>query len=154
MIKEKRNKIIWFLSLLFISPLALFSQDKSIIVDTIMHKEIKMQLPSDYKRDLFCYGEGCFLTYYYQDTTNISIFLGRQQRLPLLHEDNGYYSCSIDTINDRIISLGKKNGKYWREDVYKEGLRIYYDGVKKDRKSFFDSILNNFIFKNIEMKDE
>jgi len=143
----KRNNFFIFLISIFIT-FTIYSQDKINITDTIMHYAIKIQLPVNYKRDLFCYGEECFLTYYYQDSIIVSIFSGGLQRLPLLAIDNGFIPYKKDTTENCIRTFGCKDGKYWREDSYKD-IRIYYRDVPMDKKCLFESILNNFIFEEI-----
>jgi len=143
-----KRKDKYFIVLFLIAPMCIFAQEKVCITDTILCKEIKIQLPPNYKKERWCYGEGCFFTYYYQDSATISVFSGGMQRLPLLHKDSGYYLCYTDTIGNKISSYGIKDNNYWREDSYKD-IRIYYDRVKKENKSLFDEILNKFIFKYI-----
>jgi hypothetical protein len=44
--------------------------------------------------------------------------------------------------NQRKISVGFENNKFWRKDVYGGGVRIYYDNVSSKNKSIYDKVLD------------
>jgi hypothetical protein len=148
--RELKNKIWIFIYMVLFSQ-SIESQQMyySVVKDTMMHKAYEISLLPNYKKNIFSYGEGVFVTYYYQDSTIVTIFSGGLQKLPLLSTDNYYIPCKIDTLQNRITRRGKKESKFWREDKY-QGIIVYYDAVKKDRKCIYDFLLDNFMFYKID----
>ena len=148
--RELKNKVWLFIYMALLSQFVESQQVcYSVDKDTIMHKAYEITLLPNYKKNIFSYGEGVFVTYYYQDSTIVTVFSGGLQKLPLLSTDNYYIPCKIDTLQNRITRTGNKESKFWREDKY-QGIIVYYDAVQKDKKCIYDFILDNFRFHKTE----
>jgi hypothetical protein len=140
---EKENKIIILLSLFILCALSVYAQNSCIDEEKFISFNVKICLPCNYKKNIFNYEEGKFIDYIYPDSSMITVFAGAMQKLPLLSQDLGYYSQSVDTLNDRIINRGIKDNKYWREDAIDKGLRVVYMNVSCDKLLTYDRIIDS-----------
>lgn len=150
MIVERKNKIVFFF-ILFLSSYSLVSAQcyqsrQCVEKDTLLNSIVQIKLPCDFKKKIHVYEEGKFIDYYYKDGTTITLFKGALQGTPLLSSEAGYSIQKQDTTQNRIITIGEKDGKAWREDAI-EGVRIYYNRISPENKHLFDAVLDSlFIY--------
>ena len=46
-----------------------------------------------------------------------------------------------------------ENNRCWRNDVYSDGVRVYYDDVPKLNKAIYDKVLDEIAFRQLQ-RDE
>jgi len=133
-----------FLLLMFSSCL----KAQSNRVDTVIlgNRQVTINLPEPYKKKVCNYDEGIFIDYVFQNGSIITLFRGANQKLPLLSPQQGYTPIKKKQINStRISMIGKKESRYWREDILGE-IRILYDKVPMEDKTKYDAILDSISY--------
>ena len=64
-----------------------------------------------------------------------------------------YQSKMVERKGERKTSVGVENNRYWRKDVYSDGVRVYYDHVPKRNKAVYDKVLDEIAFRQLR-RDE
>ncbi len=145
MIAERISKILFFILFLNICSLVdaqCYQTKQCIEKDTLLNSIVQIKLPCNYRKKVHVYEEGKFIDYYYKNGETITLFKGALQAIPLLSSEAGYLLQRKDTIRNRIIAIGQKDNKVWREDTI-GSLRICYDGVSPENQKFFDTVLDS-----------
>lgn len=103
----------------------------------LLSKEIEMQLPTPFHTQKENYEEGVIYFYSFIDSAYIIVFQGSMMEFSI----DKYQAQKIEVKNQKKISVGIENNKFWRKDVF-EGIRIYYDNVSKRNKGIYDKVLD------------
>lgn len=103
----------------------------------LLSKEIEMQLPTPFHTQKENYEEGVICFYSFIDSAYIIVFQGSMMEFSI----DKYQAQKIEVKNQKKISVGIENNKFWRKDVF-EGIRIYYDNVPKRNKGIYDKVLD------------
>ena len=94
-----------------------------------------MPHPKNKKKDN--YEEGIIYFYSFVDSAYIIVFEGALMEFPI----DKYQIQYKQTTDQRVISIGIENNKFWRKDVL-SGIRIYYDNVSSKNKKKYDKVLD------------
>ena len=146
------------IGVLWIQPHLLYAQDlqnsKCVHEAELHNVRININLLCDYFVRTSNWERTATIAFSFRDNSHIVVVNGAYwHRFPILHEEDGYLPHQIDTLHNRIIRRGVKNGKYWREDAFINcdncRLWIFYNGVLSYRKEVFDEILESLIFEKI-----
>ena len=103
----------------------------------LLSKEFELKLPIPFHTQKDNYEEGVIYFYSFFDGAYIVVFQGAMMEFPM----DKYKPQKTEMKNQRKISVGVENNKFWRKDVF-EGVRIYYDNVPFLNKSLYDKVLN------------
>ncbi|MCL1867703.1 MAG: hypothetical protein FWF72_01975 [Paludibacter sp.] len=103
----------------------------------LLSKEIEMQLPVPFRIQKDNYEEGVIYFYSFVDSAYIIVFQGAMVEFSI----DRYQVQTTEVKNQRKISIGIENNKFWRKDVL-DGIRIYYDNVSAKNKGIYDKILD------------
>lgn len=103
----------------------------------LLSKDVEMQLPVPFYFQKDNYEEGVIFFYSFVDSAFIIVFQGAMLELPI----DRYKPQKTEIKNQRKISTGFENNKFWRKDIYK-GVRIYYDNVSSKNKNLYDKVLD------------
>lgn len=96
-----------------------------------------MQLPTPFHIQKDNYEEGIIYFYSFTDSAYIVVLQGSMMEFPM----DKYHPQKTKVKNQKKISVGIENNKFWRKDVF-EGVRIYYDNVPKRNKRIYDKVLD------------
>ncbi len=144
---------IYFICIITLYATPLCSQT---IVENIGFNKVELNIPAQYKKYIFSYEEGVFITYQILinqcGNSHVTLFKGKMQRLPLLHKENGYIPIEIIKIGEKVITKGIKGNFCWREDVI-DDIRVCYDCVPINMKGLFDEILDSILVKKANKKE-
>lgn len=143
-----KKRLVPFLFLLFFSlQIDLYAQPYLTLIDTLSNIQIELKIDNNkFKRKVTNYEEGKFIDYYFKDSSIITLFKGSNQKIPLLSTDDGYKVIKCEKKDDRTIRQGLKNRKYWREDIFINGIIICYDNVEPIKKDYYNKILDSILF--------
>lgn len=97
---------------------------------------MKVPIPYHFQKDN--YEEGVIYFYSFVDSAYIIVFQGSMMEFPI----DKYSEQKIKMKNQKKISVGVENNKFWRKDIFEEGIRIYYDNVSEKNKKIYDKILD------------
>jgi len=103
----------------------------------LLSKEIEMQLPVPFHTQKDNYEEGVIYFYSFIDSAYIIVFQGAMMEFPI----DKYQAQRTEVKNQKKISVGVENNKFWRKDVF-DGVRIYYDNVPAKNKRIYDKVLD------------
>ena len=103
----------------------------------LLSKEVEMQLPIPFHTQKDNYEEGVIYFYSFIDSAYIIVFQGTMMEFPI----DKYHAQKTEVKNQKKISVGVENNKFWRKDVF-EGVRIYYDNVPAKNKRIYDKVLD------------
>jgi hypothetical protein len=103
----------------------------------LLSKEVEMQLPIPFHTQKDNYEEGVIYFYSFIDSAYIIVFQGAMMEFPI----DKYQAQKTEVKNQKKISVGVENNKFWRKDVF-EGVRIYYNNVPANNKGIYDKILD------------
>ena len=134
-------KIIFFT--FFFVLLSCSSIEKEIIPfklerQKLLSREFEMIVPIPYHFQKDNYEEGVIYFYSFVDSAYIIVFQGSMMEFPI----DKYSEQKIKMKNQKKISVGVENNKFWRKDIFEEGIRIYYDNVSEKNKKIYDKILD------------
>jgi hypothetical protein len=104
---------------------------------TLLSKEVEMRLPVPFHTQKDNYEEGVIYFYSFVDSAYIIVFQGTMVEFPI----DKYQAQKTEIKNQKKISVGIENNKFWRKDVF-EGVRIYYDNVPAKNKEIYDKVLD------------
>ena len=126
-----------------------FSQEtKCKFEEKLISGNISIDLPCKYRKNITSYEEGYFISFTFPDTLGITIFDGTMAGVPILQDNQGYIVTQTDTVNNKIKTIGIKDGNYWREDLIlpkKSWIRVMYIDIPLNKKDFYDKILDSAI---------
>jgi hypothetical protein len=108
----------------------------------LLSKEVEMQLPVPFHTQKENYEEGVIYFYSFVDSAYIIVFQGSMMEFPI----DKYKASKTEIKNQRKISVGIQDNKFWRKDVF-EGVRIYYDNVPAKNKKIYDKVLDEIKIK-------
>lgn len=97
--------------------------------------EIKLPIPFHIQRDN--YEEGVIYFYSFVDSAYIIVSQGSMVEFPI----DKYKPQKTEIKNQKKISVGFENNKFWRKDTF-EGVRIYYDNVSTKNRAIYDKVLD------------
>lgn len=129
--------------LLFISTLSacsIIKQEKipfQIEHQKLLTKEFELKMPHPFHMQKDNYEEGIIYFYSFVDSAYIIVFEGALMEFPI----DKYQIQYKQTTDQRVISIGIENNKFWRKDVL-SGIRIYYDNVSSKNKKKYDKVLD------------
>ncbi|OJV39285.1 MAG: hypothetical protein BGO29_11535 [Bacteroidales bacterium 36-12] len=103
----------------------------------LLSKEVEMQLPVPFHTQKDNYEEGVIYFYSFIDSAYIIVFQGSMMEFSI----DKYQAQKTEVKNQKKISVGVENNKFWRKDVF-EGVRIYYDNVPAKNKGIYDKVLD------------
>lgn len=103
----------------------------------LLSKKFELKLPVPFHSQKDNYEEGVIYLYSFVDSAYIIVFQGSMVEFPI----DKYQTQKTEIKNQRKISVGVENNKFWRKDVL-EGIRIYYDNVSSKNKEIYDKILD------------
>jgi hypothetical protein len=103
----------------------------------LLSMEVEMQLPVPFHIQKNNYEEGVIYFYTFIDSTYIIIFQGAMVEFPI----DKYHAQKIEIKNQKKISIGVENNKFWRKDIF-EGVRIYYGNAPLKSKGIYDKVLD------------
>ena len=112
------------------------------VSQNLLSKTVEMKLPMPFRTQHEQMDDGVFYVYSFVDSTYIIVFEGAMMYFDI---DN-YNPEKVYYINERKVSVGVNNNKYWRRDVIGR-VRIYYNNVSSDKKTLYDNILDSIIVK-------
>lgn len=110
----------------------------------LLSKTVEMSLPMPFRTQNEKIDEGVFYVYSFVDSTYIIVFEGAMMYFDI----DDYIPDKVYYINERVVAVGVKNDKYWRRDVTGR-VRVYYNNVSFNKKSFYDDILDSIIVKSL-----
>lgn len=110
----------------------------------LLSKEFEMQLPTPFHIQKDNYEEGVIYFYSFVDSVYIVVFQGSLMEFPI----DKYHPQKTEVKNQRKISVGVENNKFWRKDVL-DGVRIYYDNVSKRNKRIYDKVLDEIKIRSL-----
>jgi hypothetical protein len=126
-----------------------------LVKDTLSNIQIEFKIDNNkFKRKVTNYEEGKFIDYYFENSSIITLFKGSNQKIPLLSVDEGYKVIKCEKKNNRTICQGRKDGKYWREDVFINEIIVCYDNVESAKKDYYDKVLDSIFLINIVSSDD
>lgn len=155
-INQKTRSSAFVALLLLIWAINLSAQPSfSLRKDTLLTIEIEFRIDSNMiKRRVTNYAEGMFIDYCFTDSSIVTLFKGSNQRLPLLSADAGYKLIECEQQLNKTIRKGGKNGKYWREDLFTNGVVVCYDNVSSAKRAHFDQIVDSVVFDIVSSNDD
>lgn len=103
----------------------------------LLSKEFELKLPVPFHTQKDNYEEGVVYFYSFVDSAYIIVFQGSMMEFPI----DKYQVQKTETKNQRVISVGIENKRFWRKDVL-HGIRIYYDNVSSKNKGIYDKVLD------------
>lgn len=103
----------------------------------LISKEFEMKLPVPFYVQKENYDEGIIYYYNFVDSAYIIVNQGSMLEFPI----DKYNPQKTEIKDQRKISVGFENDKFWRKDIFK-GVRIYYDNVSAKNKNIYDEILD------------
>jgi hypothetical protein len=103
----------------------------------LLSKEFEIKLPVPFHTQKDNYEEGVIYFYSFVDSAYIVVLQGSMVEFTM----DKYKVQKTEIQNQKKISVGFENDKFWREDVF-EGVRIYYDNVTTKNKKVYDKILD------------
>ena len=115
----------------------------------LLSKEVTMKLPKPFHRQKENYEEGVIYFYHFVDSAYIIVFQGSMVEFSI----DKYQSKMVERKGERKTSVGVENNRYWRKDVYSDGVRVYYDDVPKRNKAVYDKVLDEIAFRQLR-RDE
>jgi hypothetical protein len=127
--------------IIFLSACSTFKNKKNaykLDSQLLLSKKVEMQLPMPFHVQKDNYEEGVIYFYSFIDSAVVIVLQGSMVELPI----DKYEPQKSKIKNQKKISVGFKNNKFWRKDVYK-GVKIYYDNVSSHNKRLYDKILND-----------
>lgn len=110
----------------------------------LLSKEFKMQLPVPFHVQKDNYEEGVIYFYNFIDSAYIIVFQGSMMEFPI----DKYKAQKEYVKNQRIISVGVENNRFWRKDIFK-GVRIYYGNVTDKNKGIYNKVLDDIKIKSL-----
>lgn len=108
-----------------------------------------MKLPKPFHRQKENYEEGVIYFYHFVDSAYIIVFQGSMMEFSI----DKYQNKMVERKGERKTSVGVENNRYWRKDVYSDGVRVYYDNVPKRNKAVYDKVLDEIAFRQLQ-RDE
>jgi hypothetical protein len=136
-------KWIWILLLIGLASCSLFDGmrknsfayadgDRLALFIPKKFRKKKLQIDEAGNRtQVFTYGNGGQLYFYYGDTTNKHLSIDTSMNIPKYYPGNVLFYKGQDS----------SNGLFWREDRYKN-FRFGYKNVSADKEGWFDSSIN------------
>ena len=115
----------------------------------LLSKEVTMKLPKPFHRQKDNYEEGVIYFYHFVDSAYVIVFQGSMVEFSI----DKYQSKMVERKGERKTSVGVENNRYWRKDVYSDGVRVYYDDVPKRNKAVYDKVLDEIAFRQLQ-RDE
>lgn len=115
----------------------------------LLSKEVTMKLPKPFHRQKENYEEGVIYFYHFVDSAYIIVFQGSMVEFSI----DKYQSKMVERKGERKTSVGVENNRYWRKDVYSDGVRVYSDDVPKRNKAVYDKVLDEIAFRQLR-RDE
>ena len=103
----------------------------------LLSKEFEMKVPVPFHIQKDNYEEGVIYFYSFVDSVYIIVFQGSMVEFSI----DKYESQKTEIKNQKKISVGFENNKFWRKDIF-EGVRIYYDNVSAKNKKIYDKVLD------------
>lgn len=147
--KARIHKSVFYL-FLFILLSCLSSKELNVPIkyekQKLLSVEFKIQLPIKFKLQKQNYEEGVVYFYSFIDEGYIIVFEGSMMEF---HIDK-YPTGEIQVRNDRVVTRGIYNSRYWRKDVF-GNIRLYYDNVDAENMEFYEKIMDEIIFRKLEI---
>jgi hypothetical protein len=110
----------------------------------LLSKEFEIKLPISFRIQKE-YSEGGVIYYYsYPDFSYVIISQGASVNFP----EDKYKPEKTLVIDQRKISFGKHDNKFWRKDVI-DDVRVYYGDVLPKNKAIYNNILDSIKISDI-----
>ena len=111
----------------------------NIRIDTqrLLSKEFEIHIPAPFRVQKDADEEGIAYYYSFVDGAIIIVFQGAMTEFAM----DRYVPQETTETGNRKTSVGIKDNKYWRKDVF-SNIRVYYSDVPHEHKDTYDRVLN------------
>ena len=142
--KIKIYKITFLLLGLVLSACSVMRKEKVVFRlerQKLLSQEFEI-LPFPFYIQKDNYEEGVIYFFSFADGAYIVVFQGSMMEFSM----DQYPVQEKGTKNQRNISVGVRNDKFWRKDTLEDNIRIYYDNVSTGNKELYDKVLDEMKF--------
>ena len=136
--KSKIKLLVFGILLLLASTPAKEDVTFKLECQKLLSKEFEVTLPIPFRLQKENSEGGIIYFYSFPDLSYIIICQNTAAYFP----PDEYEPEKESIVNQRKISVGQQDDKFWRKDVL-DDVRVYYDNVTSENKEMYNCILNN-----------